>query len=86
MLLAWEPGCADISGLTYIFLFHRRLIGRRYEDPIVKKDVESWPFKVIDQGGNPVVQVEYLGEDKTFTPQEISSMVLMKVSLFPLVQ
>jgi L1 cell adhesion molecule like protein len=55
------------------------LIGRRYEDPIVKKDVESWPFKVIDQGGNPVVQVEYLNETKTFSPQEISSMVLMKV-------
>ena len=57
----------------------RRLIGRRFDDPIVKKDVESWPFKVVDQGGNPVVQVEYLGETKTFSPQEISSMVLMKV-------
>lgn len=45
----------------------------------MKKDVESWPFKVVDQGGNPVVEVEYLGENKTFTPQEISSMVLMKV-------
>lgn len=59
----------------------RRLIGRRYDDPIVKKDIESWPFKVIDQGGNPMVQVEYLNETKTFSPQEISSMVLMKVSL-----
>ena len=62
--------------------YYRRLIGRRYEDSTVKKDVESWPFKVVDQGGNPVVQVEYLGENKTFTPQEISSMVLMKV-IFP---
>ncbi|KAL3470469.1 Hsp70 protein-domain-containing protein [Aspergillus californicus] len=57
----------------------KRLIGRRYEDPIVKKDVESWPFKVVDQGGNPVVEVDYLGESKTFSPQEISSMVLMKM-------
>ncbi|KAF9894186.1 hypothetical protein FE257_007688 [Aspergillus nanangensis] len=57
----------------------KRLIGRRFDDPIVKKDVESWPFKVVDQGGSPAVQVEYLGEDKTFTPQEISSMVLMKM-------
>ncbi|PLB33989.1 putative Hsp70 chaperone (HscA) [Aspergillus candidus] len=57
----------------------KRLIGRRYEDPIVKKDVESWPFKVIDQGGNPIVEVDYLGETKTFSPQEISSMVLMKM-------
>lgn len=45
----------------------------------MKKDIETWPFKVVDQGGNPVVQVEYLKEIKTFSPQEISSMVLMKV-------
>ncbi|KAJ5099118.1 hypothetical protein N7532_006119 [Penicillium argentinense] len=56
----------------------KRLIGRRFDDPIVKKDVESWPFKVVDQGTSPAVEVEYLGENKTFTPQEISSMVLMK--------
>jgi heat shock 70kDa protein 1/2/6/8 len=55
------------------------LIGRRFEDQTVKKDIESWPFKVIDQGGNPMVEVEYLGETKSFSPQEISSMVLMKV-------
>ena len=58
---------------------HRRLIGRRFDDETVKKDVESWPFKVIDQGGNPFVQVEYLGETKKFSPQEISAMVLGKV-------
>ncbi|KAL4934957.1 hypothetical protein BDV06DRAFT_217773 [Aspergillus oleicola] len=57
----------------------KRLIGRRFEDPIVKKDVEAWPFKVVDQGGSPAVEVDYLGETKTFTPQEISSMVLMKM-------
>ena len=59
----------------------RRLIGRRFDDQTVKKDIESWPFKVVDQGGNPMVQVEYLKETKTFSPQEISSMVLMKVCL-----
>ncbi|KAJ5246959.1 Hsp70 chaperone (HscA) [Penicillium chermesinum] len=57
----------------------KRLIGRRFDDPIVKKDVESWPFKVVDQGTSPAVEVEYLNETKTFTPQEISSMVLMKM-------
>ncbi|MCJ1249057.1 Heat shock protein ssb1 [Trapelia coarctata] len=57
----------------------KRLIGRRFDDPTVKKDIESWPFKVVDQGGNPMVQVEYLKETKTFSPQEISSMVLMKM-------
>merc|ERR1712048_390221 len=57
----------------------KRLIGRKFNDHIVQEDVESWPFKVVDQGGNPAVEVEYLGENKTFTPQEISSMVLMKM-------
>ncbi|KAL2058244.1 hypothetical protein ABVK25_001862 [Lepraria finkii] len=57
----------------------KRLIGRRFDDPTVKKDIESWPFKVVDKDGSPMVQVEYLKETKTFSPQEISSMVLMKM-------
>ena len=57
----------------------RRLIGRRFDDPTVKKDIESWPFKVVDDNGSPKVSVEYLGEEKTFSPQEISAMILVKV-------
>ncbi|KAF2682524.1 heat shock protein-like protein [Lentithecium fluviatile CBS 122367] len=57
----------------------KRLIGRRFEDETVKKDIQSWPFKVTDQGGSPMVQVQYLGETKTFSPQEISAMVLGKM-------
>ncbi|KAE9981534.1 hypothetical protein EG328_011571 [Venturia inaequalis] len=57
----------------------KRLIGRRFDDETVKKDVESWPFKVVDREGSPFVQVDYLGETKTFSPQEISAMVLGKM-------
>ncbi|RKF72212.1 hypothetical protein Golomagni_00096 [Golovinomyces magnicellulatus] len=57
----------------------KRLIGRRFDDPTVKKDIESWPFKVIDKDGSPMVEVEYLGETKVFSPQEVSSMVLTKM-------
>ncbi|ORY19422.1 heat shock protein SSB1 [Clohesyomyces aquaticus] len=57
----------------------KRLIGRRFDDETVTKDIKSWPFKVIDQGGSPMVQVEYLGETKVFSPQEISAMVLGKM-------
>jgi heat shock protein 1/8 len=55
------------------------LIGRRFEDEIVRKDIQSWPFKVVDQGGSPMIEVSYLGETKQFSAQEISAMVLVKV-------
>ncbi|KAK4954596.1 Heat shock protein ssb1 [Elasticomyces elasticus] len=57
----------------------KRLIGRRFDDPTVKKDIESWPFKVIDDDNSPKIQVDYLGETKVFSPQEISAMVLGKM-------
>lgn len=58
----------------------KRLIGRKYDDPSVTKDIQSWPFKVVETAdGNPKIEVEYLGETKQFTAQEISSMVLIKM-------
>src|SRR3569833_668348 len=59
---------------------HRRLIGRRFDDPTVKKDMESWPFKVVDEDGNTKIEEDYLGSRHKFSPQEISAMVLTKVS------
>ena len=38
-----------------------------------------WPFEVVDKEGSPLIKVSYLGEEKTFTPQEISAMVLSKM-------
>ena len=38
-----------------------------------------WPFEVVEKDGSPLIKVQYLGEDKTFSPQEISSMVLSKM-------
>ncbi|KAJ8660217.1 heat shock protein HSS1 [Lichtheimia ornata] len=57
----------------------KRLIGRRFADAEVQADMKHWPFKVIDSGGKPMIEVEYKGEKKTFTPEEISSMVLVKM-------
>ncbi|KAL1411431.1 Heat shock protein ssb1 [Vanrija albida] len=57
----------------------KRLIGRRFDDADVKKDIKHWPFAVVDKEGSPYVEVEYLGEKKTFSPQEISAMVLTKM-------
>lgn len=38
-----------------------------------------WPFKVVEKEGAPHISVEYFGEEKTFSPQEISAMVLSKM-------
>nr|AYN74411.1 heat shock protein [Acipenser oxyrinchus oxyrinchus] len=57
----------------------KRLIGRKYDDPVVQSDMKHWPFMVVSEAGKPKVQVEYKGENKTFNPEEISSMVLIKM-------
>ena len=57
----------------------KRLIGRRFDEESVQSDMKTWPFKVIDSNDAPLIEVEYLGETKTFSPQEISSMVLTKM-------
>ncbi|XP_075042752.1 heat shock 70 kDa protein-like [Mixophyes fleayi] len=57
----------------------KRLIGRKYSDPVVQSDMKHWPFQVVSDGGKPKVKVDYKGEEKTFFPEEISSMVLVKM-------
>ncbi|KAL2709517.1 Heat shock protein SSA3 [Kluyveromyces marxianus] len=57
----------------------KRLIGRKFDDPEVVNDAKHFPFKVVNKDGKPNVQVEYKGETKVFTPEEISSMVLTKM-------
>ncbi|XP_044742484.1 heat shock protein 68-like isoform X2 [Chrysoperla carnea] len=57
----------------------KRLIGRKYDDPKIQQDMKHWPFKVINDCGKPKIQVQYKGETKNFAPEEISSMVLVKM-------
>ena len=58
----------------------KRLIGRRFSDASTQADVKHFPFKVIaNEGDRPVIQVEYKGETKEFYPEEISSIVLVKM-------
>ncbi len=58
----------------------KRLIGRSMNDDNVKRDMKHWPFKVISGKSNqPIIEVEYNNEKKQFSPEEISSMVLIKM-------
>merc|ERR1712176_339398 len=57
----------------------KRLIGRKYNDPVIQSDIKHWSFKVVESDGKPKIQVEYKGETKEFFAEEISSMVLVKM-------
>jgi len=57
----------------------KRLIGRKFDDATVQADMKHWPFKVIKVGDKPKLEVEYKNEEKTFTPEEVSAMVLTKM-------
>jgi L1 cell adhesion molecule like protein len=57
----------------------KRLVGRKFDDSTVQTDMKYWPFKVINDGGKPKIQIEYKKETKLFTPEEISSMILTKM-------
>jgi L1 cell adhesion molecule like protein len=57
----------------------KRLIGRIYNDRSTQEDIKHFPFKVIDKNNKPIIQAKYKGEEKDFQPEEISSMVLIKM-------
>jgi len=57
----------------------KRLIGRQFQDKTVQSDMKHWPFTVTNAGGKPRLAVEYKAENKSFTPEEISAMVLTKM-------
>lgn len=58
----------------------KRLIGRKYTDTTVQSDMKHWPFKVVNGSGErPLIEVNYMNEQKRFTPEEISAMVLTKM-------
>lgn len=63
----------------YLVVDAKRLIGRKFNDASVQSDMKHWPFTVTNQASKPMITVEYKGEEKTFSAEEISSMVLNKM-------
>jgi L1 cell adhesion molecule like protein len=60
----------------------KRLIGRKFNDPVVQADIKHWPFKVLEgSGGKPKIEIEWKGEKQQFLPEEISAAVLTKMKL-----
>merc|ERR1711907_781980 len=57
----------------------KRLIGRRFKDSTVQKDMKLLPFAIVEKTGKPMISVKVSGQDKTMAPEEVSSMVLTKM-------
>lgn len=62
----------------------KRLIGKKFSDPSVQKNLKHFPFNVRSgsAGGETdkaMIRVEYKGKDKDFTPEEVSAQVLKKM-------
>jgi L1 cell adhesion molecule like protein len=57
----------------------KRLVGRDFNDRALQEDMKSLPYKIVNSNGKPKVEVEFKGETKQFTPEEISAMILTKM-------
>lgn len=58
----------------------KRLIGRKFTDEVVQKDVKLWSFGVSgDKDNKPLINVKYKNEEKTFHPEEVSAMVIQRL-------
>ena len=57
----------------------KRMIGREFNDPKLQENMKHFSFKVVNSNDKPKIQVQYKEEQKEFTPEEISSMILIKM-------
>ena len=58
----------------------KRMIGLNFNDEKVQSDIKHFSYKVKpDFNGKPIIQVDFKGEQKDFKPEEISSMILIKM-------
>ncbi|KAL2264662.1 hypothetical protein VTJ83DRAFT_7172 [Remersonia thermophila] len=57
----------------------KRLIGRKFSEKEVQNDIKHFPYKVVSKDEKPIVKIPINGQEKTFTPEEISAMVLGKM-------
>ncbi|XP_045459661.1 97 kDa heat shock protein [Melitaea cinxia] len=58
----------------------KKLLGRKYSDPHVQKELKHFPFKVEQRADGGIgIRVNYLGEDNVFSPEQIAAMLFTKL-------
>ncbi|MBI1360611.1 MAG: molecular chaperone DnaK [Alphaproteobacteria bacterium] len=65
-----------VTNPKFTFSAIKRLIGRNYDDPMVKKDKDLVAYEIV-KGANDDAWVK--GRDKAYSPQEISAFILTKM-------
>ena len=56
-----------------------RFICHRFKHSTVQKDMKLLPFKLVDKGVRPFIQVKVKCKDKDMQPEEVSAMILTKM-------
>ena len=54
----------------------KRLIGRDFKDSVTQSEIKNLSYEVVEKNEKPHISVDYKGETKVFSPEEISAMVL----------
>jgi heat shock protein 5 len=57
----------------------KRLIGRKFHEKEVQQDAKFLPYEIINQDGKAYIKTSFKGEDKVFSPEQVSAMVLEKM-------
>ncbi|GBP59517.1 97 kDa heat shock protein [Eumeta japonica] len=58
----------------------KRLLGRKFVDPYVQKELKHFPFKVEQRpDGGVGIRANYLNEDQIFSPEQITAMLFTKL-------
>jgi molecular chaperone DnaK len=53
----------------------KRLMGRAFNDDEVQRDIKNMPYKIVNSGTGVAVKIQ----DKEYSPQEVSAMILAKI-------
>lgn len=60
----------------------KRLIGRKFSDPIVAEERKRQTCVLVEQPGNSIgVKVRYLGKEEVFSPEQIMGMLMTKLKV-----
>lgn len=78
-LIGLPAKSAATSNPTNTVYDAKRMVGRDFSDPKIQEDIKHFSFKLVDRNNKPKISVQYKGENKEFTPEEISAMILTKM-------